>query len=1454
MEAEHNYRESGIQLDFYRCTDLIANTMIEEVSADYAINTDGDAHQRSHVNWPDYFDALDKGSKPTSTYLKQLIGDVGGEIRSRRIEHDKPGSGVFVVSVCSRTPEVYGVAWELAYLADDAELLGSPGSVLVHYYYKTTRVRRVRAIRARSSARVLLAWSNGANNENKVEGAEHAKVIGRSKNLHSETLENASFGSLTAHLSASKNSGKPFDILHIVCHGEKDSLWLTRTDDNAETTDSSGDERVDATALETKLGQYASTLKLVVISACGTDETPRSFLISGIAERLHRMGIPVVIAFRFALKVKDSINFAETLYERLALGETIESSFLAAQDRIYDREFATYRWAGVQIFCHPRVLGERIIVTKLERVPWRPILLTALLIAIVTLSVFFAVCGANEPEEKVVYAQRARRVVLIGSGTVYGFLCRNTPELFSCAPSLDSTTRSSSANTCPSLLGALGADCGFIRRFFDTLRTFVTNNDFETMFIDSGSLTGIRATASYLYSGDTGGTRFEDPAVVAAASFDLVALSERAPDKLGPFTDGLTFVEVRLKHHDPLLSVLCGHDCEVSKELGKETWSCDALPKPWHFKLGAVTPYFENAGLIDLLIKRSAGAVDYWAPSKGSATAMSLERRWVSAIDSHGWNLSFIGPTHKVCRLKEGGTGWFWAGEGSQFRDDLHKVREDDACSPRTTGQFTKGRCLIAQQYESSERLDNMRPLNLYLRGKRRNDDKEVVFSPAVCKIVTSLLERLERRAKSDVASITEDFDCWSAPDVEHDGDTVTRSKLLRGAVGEYAMPDRVRCTDKRDLEALQKDYRRQRRAFHIEGGDGPKACIFKQGKRWENKTLPSESSGEAVNIYRLRRDYEQWEPTGQTGVAGDKRVIELTRHGGLRTSRGEKAIWITEKRHEGLRATAGWEAVDDELLKKIVTVPHPSGHKRNRLYPWERRDFAVKVGRTESPKCEWLKSSRSWKGLYAAFSPDEGCPEGEKPTETQKFYTISGTKVEVTREEEEERDGVRHHRSNVRYLDVNWPALSEDLEISGMFATASNVYFAPEGRPSVDEDTRTAEPSEWQLGTACSSYNLYSLPVSSVRNQILGDTTRVPLEPQVVSVSHGDKMRGLAPREVCSEPQSAEQMNSAFNWKWSENSDLLFEFAGVEAIEIDAAPVSSEDGVKIFKGWALISINILSKKDRETETDHEIARLDSVVLPVTLTECVGNRAFCSEIKLDWASAEWWKNPGVKINTGTRTFGYAVEKLSAEALILEKSRPTLYPEMNAGMNIKDGIKSYLYKPESELGFVLGKAGAVTLPGNVERLSSRRVKRVIDPLHGRVTDAFTGHGQQPWLVHYLWRSEKWRDHVNVKDDSIFRARDQQALEQLIRLKDIDGEVDCVIDIAPVGTGRQWSGATALPTARPTAPPEKEYILLVTDRYPETRLGFVEDLCGLSTTPEASVPATPTAPAAPGSSPP
>lgn len=226
-----------------------------------------------------------------------------------------------------------------------------------------------------SHGRVLLAWSNAADDVSEELHLDALQKACPDFNREQDELKDVNLDSLRSTLRKALQEGRPFRILHFLCHGGPvpgGTFGLFWADPNRHGRPS----RIEGDSLRDVLGPYQRYLQAVVLSAChGGNPGQVGSMFGGVAHDLHRLGIPAVIASQMPLTVDGSIKMTGALYEALCRRNV--PIHVAFQDAHAALSPLSLDWASLQFFapCPPegaRARGQRIVFSPAEALPELP--------------------------------------------------------------------------------------------------------------------------------------------------------------------------------------------------------------------------------------------------------------------------------------------------------------------------------------------------------------------------------------------------------------------------------------------------------------------------------------------------------------------------------------------------------------------------------------------------------------------------------------------------------------------------------------------------------------------------------------------------------------------------------------------------------------------------------------------------------------------------------------------------------------------------------------------------------------------------------------------------------------------------------------------------------------------------------------------------------------------------
>lgn len=279
--------------------------------------------------------------------LRDFLGSTAWPVTEDKIRNAVGKRPVFM-TIRSGAAELYALPWELLTIEASGQHLGELPGVLVRYEWPDTRTRS--SAPASGGARLLLAWSG------QVPAAEHQAAIHKAFSggaqpfdVERDVLPHASCGELSDRLKAATAEGRPFQILHLLCHGTAAGSTFGLHLDGDEPGSSA--VAVDAGRLRQILAPHVETLRLVVLAACDSGNVGLvGNQLGSVAQALHRIGIAAVVASRFPLSTTGSNRLATMLYEKL-IGSSwsLEEAFIAARAHLAEDE-SQLDWASLQLY------------------------------------------------------------------------------------------------------------------------------------------------------------------------------------------------------------------------------------------------------------------------------------------------------------------------------------------------------------------------------------------------------------------------------------------------------------------------------------------------------------------------------------------------------------------------------------------------------------------------------------------------------------------------------------------------------------------------------------------------------------------------------------------------------------------------------------------------------------------------------------------------------------------------------------------------------------------------------------------------------------------------------------------------------------------------------------------------------------------------------------------------
>ncbi|WP_083968141.1 SAVED domain-containing protein [Hyalangium minutum] len=267
--------------------------------------------------------------------------------------------------------ELFSLPWSLTSLSHGGRSLGTIAPHPLQFEWAHNTLTPPASHR---HGRVLFAWSDA---EGDVEEDRHLSAIQKACpdfNQDQDALKDVTLDSLRSRLKKARQEGKPFRILHILCHGGPvpgGTFGLSWKDPHRP----SRPTRIDGDSLRDVLGPYHRDLQAIVLSAChGGNPGQVGSMFGGVAHDLHRLGIPAVIASQMPLSINGSVQMTGAFYQALC-GQNVPiyEAFQKAHEVL---SASSLDWASLQFFAQSppeaRARGQRIVFSPDTPLPELP--------------------------------------------------------------------------------------------------------------------------------------------------------------------------------------------------------------------------------------------------------------------------------------------------------------------------------------------------------------------------------------------------------------------------------------------------------------------------------------------------------------------------------------------------------------------------------------------------------------------------------------------------------------------------------------------------------------------------------------------------------------------------------------------------------------------------------------------------------------------------------------------------------------------------------------------------------------------------------------------------------------------------------------------------------------------------------------------------------------------------
>lgn len=156
-------------------------------------------------------------------------------------------------------------------------------------------------------------------------------------------------GTTAESLRRALTEGKEFHVLHFMGHGDFDPVScegeLLFEDGRRGTAKMAGQRLAD-------LLRDRTSLRLVFLNACGSGRATSPKPFGGVATALIEAGVPAVLAMQSPISDGGAIVFSETVYRRLAAGDSIDAAVTEGRHALAARDSKLPTWGTPVLFSH----------------------------------------------------------------------------------------------------------------------------------------------------------------------------------------------------------------------------------------------------------------------------------------------------------------------------------------------------------------------------------------------------------------------------------------------------------------------------------------------------------------------------------------------------------------------------------------------------------------------------------------------------------------------------------------------------------------------------------------------------------------------------------------------------------------------------------------------------------------------------------------------------------------------------------------------------------------------------------------------------------------------------------------------------------------------------------------------------------------------------------------------
>ncbi len=340
-----------LTLEFTRATEAEDPYAFATGRQSYLLREAGGVYDGFEIDWDqallDDLSALARPAPPAEVVtrmgdrLRRILRLAGWESTERELAQAARRGDAIVIDMLSAAAELYSLPWELVPIRAAGVALAELPGVLLRYTWPAT-VTVGPPVRP-EGGHILFAWSDAAD---PVPWREQERTlreaVARAAPLAPITLE--VLPRATPARLAEALTRRP-TLLHLLCHGRSGPTGgLVLTGDDAY------EAILDTARLRSLLAPYAQDLRQVVLCACGSGAwSAVASPLGSLAQTVHRLGVPSVVAFRFPVTQVGANQATEALYVGiLNMFKSMEQALGDARAAL--RGGHSLDWAALQLY------------------------------------------------------------------------------------------------------------------------------------------------------------------------------------------------------------------------------------------------------------------------------------------------------------------------------------------------------------------------------------------------------------------------------------------------------------------------------------------------------------------------------------------------------------------------------------------------------------------------------------------------------------------------------------------------------------------------------------------------------------------------------------------------------------------------------------------------------------------------------------------------------------------------------------------------------------------------------------------------------------------------------------------------------------------------------------------------------------------------------------------------